>query len=368
MKTILITDSDFSTTDKNFNYLLWFQPSFGAMIVGKNKIQIFLDSRYFWNTKNIDEHNLREKVWNKNLKIEYIKIEKVWLTELLVQNLEWKKEVNISDNIALKYYNKICRDVSLKHLTLHTVENIFWKKRIIKTSSELEDISKAIQIIDRVCEYIFELNNAWELFWKTELQMRSIVIAKIMEFWWNWESFDTIVAFWPNSAIPHHSAWETIIWEWVLLIDMWALYNWYCSDFTRTFWIPHPNPLPWGGEGITQEYSEFLKIYNIVKQSHQKTFEQTSAWMTWEDVDAICRDYIVESWYWEYFTHSTGHWVGLDIHEIPWISKKQDNVLKDWMVFTIEPWIYLPWKFWVRLEDIVFMKDWKLEKVSTIEL
>jgi len=356
MKTILITDSDFSTTDKNFNYLLEFQPSFGAMIVGKNKIQIFLDSRYFWNTKNIDKNNLREKVWNKKLKIEYVLIEKIWLVELLAQNLEWKKEINISDNIALKYYNTLKK--SLTNTSIYTVENIFWDKRIIKTRSELSDISKAIHIIDKVCEYIYELNGNWELIWKTELQVRSIVIAKIMEFWWNWESFDTIVAFWSNSAIPHHSAWETIIWDWVLLIDMWALYNWYCSDFTRTFWVWEKN----------EQYDEFQKVYNIVKQSHQKAFEQTRAWMTWEEVDTICRDYIEQSWYWEYFTHSTGHWVWLDIHEIPWISKRQDNVLEDGMVFTIEPWIYLPWKFWVRLEDIVFMKDWKLEKVSKIEL
>ncbi len=359
MKTLLITDSDFSTTDKNFNYLLWFQPSFGAMIIGKNKICIFLDSRYFWNTKNIDEDNLREKVWNKKLKIEYIKIEKTWLIELIIQNLKWKKQVQISDNIAVKYYNELKKSLSTEGFNpLNIVENIFWKKRIIKTSSELLDISKAIKIIDKVCEHILVLNNAGKLIWKTELQVRSIVISKIMEFWGSWESFDTIVAYGPNSAIPHHYAWETIIWEWVLLIDMWALYNWYCSDFTRTFWVWEKN----------KQSKEFQKIHNIVKQAHQKAFEQTRAGVTWEEVDKICRDYIDKAWYWEFFTHSTWHWVWLDIHEIPWVSKKQDNVLQDWMVFTIEPWIYLPWKFWVRLEDIVFMKNWKLEKMSKIEL
>jgi len=277
MKTLLITDSDFAATDKNFQYLLGFQPSFWAMIIWKNKIQIFLDSRYFENTKTIDELSLKKKVWN------------LWFSEL---------------------------------------------------------------------------NKQWELLWKTELQVRSIIISKVMEFGWNGESFDSIVWFGENSAIPHHSAWETVIWEGVLLIDMWALYKWYCSDFTRTFWVSSPN-LSWG-KGIEQE--EFEKIYNIVKQAHNIAFENTKAWMTWEDVDSFARKYIEEAWYGEYFTHSTGHWIWLDVHELPSISKNKENILEDGMVFTIEPWIYLPWKFWVRLEDIGFMKYWKLEKVSSIEL
>ena len=361
MKTLLITDSDFAATDKNFQYLLGFQPSFWAMIIWKNKIQIFLDSRYFENTKTIDELSLKKKVWNLWLSIEYIQI-KTGLIDLLAENLKSKQQVHFSNNISLKYYNSL--KSLLKNTDIHIVENIFWKKRIIKSDLEIKNISRAIEIIDRVFEYIFELNKQWELLWKTELQVRSIIISKVMEFGWNGESFDSIVWFGENSAIPHHSAWETVIWEGVLLIDMWALYKWYCSDFTRTFWVSSPN-LSWG-EGIEQE--EFEKIYNIVKQAHNIAFENTKAWMTWEDVDSFARKYIEEAWYGEYFTHSTGHWIWLDVHELPSISKNKENILEDGMVFTIEPWIYLPWKFWVRLEDIVFMKDWKLEKVSSIEL
>ncbi len=371
MKTLLITDSDFAATDKNFEYLLWFQPSLGAMIIWKSKISIFLDGRYFENTKTIDELSLREKLWNHNFLIEYVQI-KTDFIELLASKLDSKKEINLSNNIALKYYKALQKNFLLKDTKINIVDNIFAGTRITKNSHEISKLTKAIDIIDNVYNYITELNMKWELFWKTELAVRSIIISKIMEFGWSWESFDAIVWFGPNSAIPHHSAWETVIRSWVLLIDMWALYKWYCSDFTRTFWVNTPDLLmsresvSENNEEVTQE--EFTKVYNIVKHAHEIAFEKTISWMTWADVDAFARDYIELAGYWDFFIHSTGHWIWLDVHELPYISKNKDNVLENWMVFTIEPWIYLPWKFWVRLEDIVFMKDWKLKKVSIIEL
>jgi Xaa-Pro aminopeptidase len=160
---------------------------------------------------------------------------------------------------------------------------------------------------------------------------------------------------------------------------MWALYNWYCSDFTRTIrvWNPSPTlPLSREGENKTSPltrwewggFEEFQKIYNSVKKAHEKAFKFAKPWVTGKDIDNIARKSIEQDGYWEYFTHSTGHGVGLNIHEQPWISKKSENIIQKGMVFTIEPGIYLPWKFWVRLENIVFAEEGGVKCESEVEL
>ena len=302
MTHIFITDTDFSNTDKTFEYLLWFQPSLWAIILDDNYIQ-----------------------------------------------------------------------ENLPKITLNTHENYFWKNRILKNENEKKDIKKAIEIINNVYLHIKKLADSHKLNWKTEKEVRSIIVSKILELWWTSESFDSIVAFWENSSIPHHEASDTIISTWPLLIDMWALYNGYCSDFTRTFWIwekteniSHSNYISEGQE--VAKYDEFKKIYEIVRLSHLESIKNFKPWMTWKDLDKISRDYIEKSWYWDYYTHSLWHGVWLDIHEEPKISKSWNEELENWMVFTIEPWIYLPWKFWVRLEDIVFLSNNNLEKHTKIDL
>ena len=90
--------------------------------------------------------------------------------------------------------------------------------------------------------------------------------------------------------------------------------------------------------------------------------------MSWAEIDNLTREVIEKAWYWKKFIHWTGHWVGLDIHESPWIWKTSENKIENWMVFTIEPWIYFPWEFWIRLEDIVIMQEGKLIKYSEVEL
>jgi Xaa-Pro aminopeptidase len=203
------------------------------------------------------------------------------------------------------------------------------------------------------------LANAWELYWKTELEVRSIILNKIFEYGWNWESFNSIVAFGKNSSIPHHATSETIIWTWPLLIDMWALYKWYCSDFTRTIWI-------W--DKSSKDYEEFQKIYKIVKDAHLYAFENARENMIWKELHALANSVIKSRGYEDNFIHWTGHWIGLDIHEKPFINKNSEDLIKNNMIFTIEPGIYFEWKFWIRLEDIVIMGNGKLIKYSKVDL
>lgn len=357
---IFITDSDYSCDDKNFKYIIWFQPSVWAMVLNKDKLDIILDSRYSWNFWIIERRSecIRNIIWNNDLKINCIK--KSWSTvdEIIKSTYESKKLI-VEWKIAYEYVKEL-KDKSWKQIEL-LKWGYFNKQRLKKDEQEKYKIEKAITIIDYIYIEIEKIVNSGEIIWKSEIEVKKIIKNKIIELSWEWESFSPIVAFWKNSAIPHHNPSNKMIEKWPLLIDMWALYSWYCSDFTRTIWV-------W--EKSWEEYEEFKKVYDIVKNAHEKAFKETKKWMTGIEVDKIARDFIEENGYWEYFTHSLWHWVWIEIHEAPWITNKKawENKIDNHQVFTIEPWIYIPWKFWIRLEDIVYMRNWKLKKYTKVEL
>lgn len=339
--SLIYTNEDFySYTNKTFEYLLWFQPSLGYIIIARVNIYIILDSRYFNKLENIDKEDLFDKI-GKKIKLNFILLNKN-IEEILKEILNNKRQINIENSASLSFYNKL----SNFWFEIKTISPIFEKNRIIKDISEIKSIKGAIKIISKVWRDIELLNKSWEIFWKTEIQIKRLIINKIFEYWWTWESFPSIVAYWKNSALPHHETWKTKIKNGPLLIDMWAIYNWYCSDFTRTLWV-------W--EKKTKKYDKFIVVQKIVKKAHNEALKSAKIWIKCSFIDKIARDYITEAWYWEYFSHSTWHWVWLDIHESPYISSKSNDIIKAWMVFTIEPWIYLPWEFGIRYENIVII-------------
>jgi len=117
-----------------------------------------------------------------------------------------------------------------------------------------------------------------------------------------------------------------------------------------------------------KQYEKFSKIYKIVKQAHLNAFTNAKVGMIGKEIDFLARDYIVKQGFWEKFIHGTGHSLGLDIHETPFINQKSEEKIENNMVFTIEPWIYLPWEFGIRLENIVFMEEGELRSCSEISL
>ncbi len=161
-------------------------------------------------------------------------------------------------------------------------------------------------------------------------------------------SFAPITAFDKNSAKPHAiPSLDKLRTDSLVLVDGGVKYRHYCSDRTETY-IDHKKPLQ-------------QKIYDIVQKAQQKAIKSAKVGMKAKELDTIARDVIDTAGYGKYFSHSLGHGIGLDIHEYPIISSKSPDILKDGMVFTIEPGIYLPDKFGVRIEDCVVMKNGKAE-------
>ncbi len=168
-------------------------------------------------------------------------------------------------------------------------------------------------------------------------------------------AFDIIIAAGPRSSMPHCQTNETVIKDnEVLLVDMGVVYEGYYSDLTRPLFLGKMNPL-------------YKKIHKIVWDAQRLGIKKAGPGVLASDVDAACRQHIHRKGYGKYFGHGTGHGVGLEIHEAPTVSPRSKTVLKPGMVITVEPGIYLPGRFGVRIEDMVLITD-KGNEVLTRDL
>ena len=111
----------------------------------------------------------------------------------------------------------------------------------------------------------------------------------------------------------------------------------------------------WVWKRSWEKFYKYCKIKENVKHAYNLALKKAKKWVNAIEIDQAARRYIKDQWYWQNFTHSTWHWVWLDIHELPKISSNSSVIIKKWMTFTIEPWIYLEWEFWVRYENIVII-------------
>ncbi len=333
----------FYTNEKNenllFHYCLWFQPSDGWLLVQENIdsciISVFLDERYFEKTPLISTKELWERFW-KRITISIIKRDKK-LRELLKPFVV--HEVVVEKSLSQYVYEHIDKDFGV------VFEEESWQNlyRIRKTNLEKEYHWIALSMTNILWNWIWDNLDAF--IWKSEIAVRGMIINQAMILWLEDEAFPTIVAFWKNSAIPHHKTSRDIIAHWPLLIDMGWKRNWYCSDMTRCFWLWEKN----------EEYEKRNITLTQVKHAHQLWLKLAKSWtITW-DIASKIRDYFTKEWVEQYFTHSLGHWVWLDVHENPHVHKESKDILEEGMVITIEPWLYFPGQFWIRREDTLIL-------------
>ncbi len=168
------------------------------------------------------------------------------------------------------------------------------------------------------------------------------------------EAFPTIVAFGENSALPHHQPTDKKLeTNQAVLIDFGATNSGYRSDMTRSFWFG-PNP--------SKEYQEVLKTVKKAYQMGVKTLSLPS--ITASQIDRAVRNYITKAQYGEYFIHTTGHGLGIEIHEAPSIYLTNHTVLPNNCVITIEPGIYLTGKYGVRYENTLLLQDGQVSSLT----
>lgn len=168
------------------------------------------------------------------------------------------------------------------------------------------------------------------------------------------ESFDTIVASGERSAMPHGLPTSRKIQKGdVIVIDMGAIYEGYHSDLTRTVCVGEPS-------------EEQKKVFESLQKAQKAAYQLIRPGVSGKDVDAAARKVLQEDGYAEYFTHGLGHGIGLEIHEAPTLRKTGEHVLEAGMVVTVEPGVYIPGKFGMRLEDDVLVTEAGCDVLSSL--
>lgn len=168
-------------------------------------------------------------------------------------------------------------------------------------------------------------------------------------------SFEPIVALGENAAKPHALPTSKVLKKGELvLLDAGVKYRRYCSDRTRTSHYDERFAFE-----KTQRFTDTLqqKVYDTVLRAQEAALKAVKIGIKAKEIDRAAREIIAEAGFGDYFIHSTGHGVGLDIHELPVIGARSETVIEENMVFTIEPGIYLPEKFGVRIEDTIIVRN-----------
>ena len=211
--------------------------------------------------------------------------------------------------------------------------------RAIKEPEELELIKKAGEITTASMKIAQEKIISSEI---SEKQLAGIIDMTMRTEGAEDYAFSSIVAFAENSAFPHHIPTDKMIGNGQNgVIDIGARYEKYCFDSTRTF--------------IKGNNDEIKKIYEIVLQAQLEAIDKVREGVKASEIDLAARSVIEKAGYGKYFIHSTGHGVGIEVHEYPAVSPLSDAELKENMVITVEPGIYLKDKFGVRIEDTLIV-------------
>jgi Xaa-Pro aminopeptidase len=228
-----------------------------------------------------------------------------------------------------------------REIKLVPTHGLVEEPRQIKAAEELKKIKKATQITIKALKFIKNII----LPGKKEIEIAAELEHFIRYNGGGGSAFDIIVASGPNSSFPHHiTSQRRIKNNELVLVDLGVEYQGYKSDLTRVFFLGKINLL-------------IRRIYDIVRSAKDKAIKEIRPGVPIRKIDASARQYITKMGYGSFFSHSLGHGIGLEVHEAPSISAKEKSQLKAGMVFTVEPAIYLPNKFGIRLEDMVLVTE-----------
>lgn len=324
-------DAAIITSDNNRLYFSGFRSSAGLILVTRTNAYLLVDFRYGEAAKKQVSHmdvvvyskmseTLKTLCINHKVKRVYFENEGITVAQ--------------ADN-----YKKILKAFDVKATFTNYLDKIISNLRIIKSSDEINKLEKAqkitedayLEILNYIKPGVTERDVALEL----EYLMRKKGADGI--------SFDLITITGTNTSRPHGVPGNKKVKSGdFFTMDIGVLYEGYHSDMTRTVAV-----------GSVSEEQEM--IYKIVLKAQTTALKAIKPGVTCESVDAVARDIISEEGYGEMFGHSTGHGVGLDIHENPFVTIANKQLLSAGMVITCEPGIYLPDKFGVRIEDMVLV-------------
>jgi len=256
----------------------------------------------------------------------------------------WKKIGFEADAMTVAEFEKLYA-AGQNVFTLQSFEESFVSTlRIVKQPSEVELLKRAIAITDQTFAYICR----WVEPGMTEKEIEWEILRYMVELGADGPSFEPIVASGPHGSMPHaHPGQRRIQRGELITIDMGARYQGYWADITRTICLREPAE------------PRMLEIYNAVLKALETCEAGIRAGITSKEADALARDVLEVAGLGEYYIHSTGHGVGLQIHEAPTLSKRapDDMILPAGSVVTVEPGVYIPGWTGLRIEDCVLVTE-----------
>ena len=316
------------TSDVNRRYLSGFSSSAGAVLVTKNRCVLLLDFRYF----EAAQKAVRPPVEVVRFRRLLDDLNRILLEEDIQSVLIEDESVTVARLYELK-------ETLIPQVLCSGLSKRISEIRTVKTPDEVAKIRTAQQITERA--YLEALN-----FLRPGVTERRIAVELehlIHVYGGERVAFDLICITGENTSLPHGVPGDREVRDGdFFTFDIGAVYQGYHSDMTRTVAVGHAD-------------DDMRMIYDIVLTAHQNALRAIRKGNTAGMVDLAAREYIERCGYGEYFGHSTGHGVGLEIHESPTVFKTDDTVLDDGMVITDEPGIYLPGRFGVRIEDLVLV-------------
>ncbi len=317
----------------NRRYLTSFLSSDGFLLVTSEFAELYLDSRYF---------EMAEKAKQRREIPENVELKKTGVYARASELFAGK-----SDSVLL-YENKrlYCSELEalekrLPGVKLAPLGDRLEALRAVKTKNELEKMQEAQNIAEKAFEHILNFINKN----RTEKE-----IALELEFFMRRNgaenvSFDTICVSGKKSSMPHGRPDDILLTDnSFLTMDFGAVYDGYCSDMTRTVCVGKAN-------------DEMKEVYNTVLKAQLSAISAVKAGVAGKTVDNAARSIITDAGYGSFFGHSTGHGVGLEVHERPGFAPSSEACVVSGNVLSVEPGIYLPDKFGVRIEDVVCVTE-----------
>lgn len=322
---------------RNIRYLTNCPIDDGFMIICEQGKFLLVDDRYLLDAKTQDDTQvIRLTSFNKQVPqlIEKFHVKRILLEEKYVTLSRYNNYLNILPEVNVDLTS--------------SVSNYLFNMRAKKMPDEIKKIKEAQRLADEAFAYIVDYVKPGV----TEKEIAIKLEQKLLELGSEGRAFDFIVVSGERTAIPHGKPTEREIKDGdFVTIDFGAKVDGYSSDMTRTL-------------DIGKIDDEKREVYNIVLNAQKKAIDAIKPGVTGGKIDEIAREHIAEHGYGKFFNHSLGHGVGLDIHELPRLFKGSDDVLQVGSIVTVEPGIYIPGKFGVRIEDMILITEDKIENLT----
>lgn len=325
-------DCGIITSDVNRRYFTGMKSSAGTLVVFAEKIYFIIDFRYIEKAEKL----------LKNTEVQVIMQGRLYeqINDLLKKHGAETVAVE-ADRCTLAQFEEYKSNLNAEIIADGKLSEIINGLRIVKTNEQIEKIIQAQRIAEKGFEHMLDFIKAGRTEREIQLELDCFMLKNGAEAL----SFDTIALSGKNTSLPHGvPSDKTVEQGEFVLLDYGAVVDGYHSDMTRTVCVGEPD-------------DEMRKVYQTVLEAQLKGLGAVRSGITGRELDKAARDVIENAGYGQQFGHSLGHGVGMEIHESPTASPRSDEVLLENSIVTVEPGIYLPDKFGVRIEDFVVVKQ-----------